>query len=257
MDNVEKRVSDFYRQYLKREPDSAGLQHILELIKTNQIKIEDLPDMFKTSEEYNSLQLWNHACVYTKNGTKMFINQNDHVISKQLAFRYSYEEEEINFLKTKISPGMTVIDIGANIGYHTLLFSKWVKPYGKIFAFEPDPTNFKLLKKNITANQIKNIVSFKNAVSDKNDKISLFLSEDNSGDHRINDLLIFKNDNMRKKIGTHSVKLDSVFSKSQKIDFIKIDIQGSEIQALNGMQNILKNRKNSYFNDDSGPYNKT
>ena len=149
---------------------------------------------------------------------------------------------------------MTVIDIGANIGYHTLLFSKWVKPYGKIFAFEPDPTNFKLLKKNITANQIKNIVSFKNAVSDKNDKISLFLSEDNSGDHRINDLLIFKNDNMRKKIGTHSVKLDSVFSKSQKIDFIKIDIQGSEIQALNGMQNILKNRKNISMLIEFWPY---
>ena len=114
--------------------------------------MEDLPDMFKISEEYNSLQLWNHACIYTKNGTKMFINKNDHVISKQLAFHYSYEEEEINFLKTKILPGMTVIDIGVNIGYHTLLFSKWVKPHGKIFAFEPDPTNFKLLKKNLTAN---------------------------------------------------------------------------------------------------------
>ena len=82
----------------------------------------------------------------------------------------------------------------------------------------------------------------------------MFLSDDNTGDHRIKNFFIFPNDSKRSKININSVKLDSVFSKSQKIDFIKIDIQGSEIQALQGMDFLLKNNQNISMLIEFWPY---
>lgn len=83
-------------------------------------------------------------------GHKMFLDCKD---SLNLSINNGiYEEFETNIVKEEIKKGDIVLEIGANIGYYTLIFAKLVGEKGKVFAFEPDPTNFALLKKNIEIN---------------------------------------------------------------------------------------------------------
>src|SRR5258708_2796683 len=165
-------------------------------------------------------------------GQRMWLDDKD---SLELATREIYEPMETALFKKEIKSGQTVLDIGANIGYYTLIAAKLVGPKGKVYAFEPDPTNFKLLKKNVESNGHSNVVLVNQAVSDKNRKARLFLSAMNKGDHRIYD----SNDG-RSSILVRMIRLDDFFLKMDKVvHFIKMDIQGAEAAALEGMKELI------------------
>ena len=165
------------------------------------------------------------------NGNTMYLDTND---TLGLSLNGSYEEFETKLVKKHIKSGDIVVDLGANIGYYTLLFAKLVGETGTVYAFEPDPTNFALLKKNVEINEYKNVVLEQKAVSDKSGSVRLYLNEENKGDHRI-----YNSGEGRKSIAVKSVNLDNYFEVHQRIDFIKMDIQGAEGLALKGMKNIL------------------
>jgi len=145
----------------------------------------------------------------------------------------SYEKE---LMREHVRPGMTVADIGANIGYYTVQFANWTGAAGKVYAFEPDPDNYALLEKNIQSNGYQNIHPYKLAISDKSGAGQLFISEDNRGDHRL-----FDTSQSRRRIPIETASLDDFSNKNQmKIDFIKMDIQGSEYVALRGMKKLIE-----------------
>jgi tRNA G37 N-methylase Trm5 len=114
-------------------------------------------------------------------GHKMYLDSKE---SLDLSIYGVYEEYETDLIKKEIDRGDVVLDLGANIGYYTLLFAKKVGDEGRVYAFEPDPTNFSLLKKNVEINGYRNVVLIQKAVSNKNGKLKLYLNEDNKGDHR-------------------------------------------------------------------------
>jgi len=91
---------------------------------------------------------------------------------------------ETEFIKNNIKKEDIVIDIGANIGYFTLLLSKQVGDKGKVFSFEVETENFKLLEKNVKENHIRNVMLENVAVSEKEGKIKLYLSNVQPGMHR-------------------------------------------------------------------------
>jgi FkbM family methyltransferase len=171
---------------------------------------------------------------------KMFLDPNDTIVSKNLATRGIYESAETEIVRREIKKGDMVLDIGANIGYYTLIFAELVGENGKVFAFEPDPDNFALLNKNVQINNYHNVVLIKKGVSDKNGMAKLYLSEKNKGDHRIYDLF-----DGRKFVEIETIQLDDYFRDyKEKIDFIKVDIQGAEVSAFHGMRNILEKNQN-------------
>ena len=177
-------------------------------------------------------------------GQRMFINPNDTVISKELIGHKVWEPLETKIIQENIKAGMTCIDIGAHIGYYTLLMSKLVGDRGKVYAFEPDPTNYKLLRQNIDANGIQNVVAEQKAVWKKKDKIKLYLSPDNTGDHRIYQANVQPHPTNRQEVEVEAIRLDTYFAKiDSKINFIKMDIQGAECQALTGARRILSDNK--------------
>ena len=182
----------------------------------------------------NSLLIPKYAIV---DGHKIFLDSQD---SLNFSSGENYKPTETEVFKKEISLGNTVLDIGANIGDDTLVLAKLVGNRGRIYAFEPDPDNFRLLKKNVLVNKYKNVVLINKAVSDKNGIIKLFLSDNNKADHRIYDP-----ENKRKYVEVGMISLDSYFkSKRTKIDVVKIDIQGAEMLAFKGMKRLLKNNKN-------------
>lgn len=169
-------------------------------------------------------------------GHKMFLDEKD---SLSLSIWGAFEEFETEIVKKEIKAGDVVLDIGANIGYYTLIFAKLVGENGKVFAFEPDPVNFSLLKKNIETNGYKNVVLIQKAVSNKNEMLKLYLCEENRGDHRIYD----SHDN-RQSVEVEAIRLEDYFKDYEgKIDFIKMDIQGAEGGATQGMFSLLQKNK--------------
>lgn len=163
-------------------------------------------------------------------------NINDKVISQYIKTHGFWEELETLVLTKIIHPGNIVLDIGANAGYYSVLFSKAVGEQGKVFAFEPEVNNYKLLKANLLINDCWNVWHHQKAVSDHIGNAKLFLSSDNLGDHRL------YHTGERKSYEVSMIPLDFYFS-DEHIDFIKIDTQGSELNILRGMKKIIEKNK--------------
>lgn len=169
-------------------------------------------------------------------GHKIFLDEND---SLRLSLKGSYGKFETEFLKNEIKKGDTVLDLGANIGYYTLLMARLVGKEGKVYAFEPEPDNFELLTKNVKTNGYTNVVLEQKAVSNKSGKVKLFLSEEHKSDHQI----IGSTEN-RNFVEVDAVSLDDYFNNSEQISFIKSNIQGAEGLAIQGMSDIFRRSEN-------------
>lgn len=169
--------------------------------------------------------------------------KND-VMSHSFVSNNTYWEPHItNFVKlyNTFYGIQNIIDVGANFGYHTLLFSNEVKQ--SVFAFEPQLQNFTLLEKNIKDNNKTNIIPYNLACGDINCDVQMPIIKDikykvNMGDFTPNIV-----DEFNDTTTTKSILLDDVIGVSSKIDLIKIDVQGWEQKVLVGSDNILKTHK--------------
>ncbi|TLD68426.1 FkbM family methyltransferase [Phragmitibacter flavus] len=165
-------------------------------------------------------------------GQRMLLDTND---ALNLALNRIYEPAETELLQKLIKPGDTIVDVGANIGYYSLIFAKAVGPTGTVFGFEPDPGNFSLLTQNLKLNGHENVTMVNKAVTDKSGEIELFVSPGCPADHRIYD-----SGDGRQKLTIPAVALDDYFSEIKaQIDLIKMDIQGAEFFAVKGMKKVL------------------
>ena len=167
----------------------------------------------------------------------MFLDPND---SLRLSLWGEYEPFETRLFTSHIQSGHVVLDIGANIGYYTLLAARLVGPQGAVYAFEPDPDNFALLQKNIHRNGYRNVVLKNQAVADENGKIELFKGGENWGGHRIYDP-----GDSQEHITVDAIVLDDFFKgETTDIDLIKMDIEGAEVRAIQGMSTLLEKSAN-------------
>lgn len=169
-------------------------------------------------------------------GHTIFLDESDGL---HLSTRGRHEPFYTEVLAKWIKEGDTVVDVGANIGYFSLIAARAVGARGRVYAFEPDPGNFALLKKNITVNNFDNTTPLQMAVSDRTGGALLFQSDDYMWDHRI-----FDPGEARKTIPVDAVALDDYFRGIKgRIDLIKMDIQGAEGYALRGMRRLFEKNK--------------
>jgi FkbM family methyltransferase len=162
---------------------------------------------------------------------------DDKYVGQRIALE-KYEPYETQLILRQTKVGDVVVDVGANIGYYTVLLADKVGNSGKVFAFEPDKTNFEILKKNIEANKLKNVVLVNAAVGDENEEKILYKSKENLGDHKL------FGDGEKEKVKI--IKLDDYF-KNQKIDLMKIDTQGWEPAVFEGAKKIIERDKPIVF----------
>jgi len=166
-------------------------------------------------------------------GNTIYLDEHDLL---SLSVVGGHEKTSINIVKKEVKEGDIAIDVGANIGYYTLLLAKLVGPTGHVYAFEASPKNFAILEKNVKVNNYKNVTLIQNVVSNKNEQISFYMS----GKYK-NQNFLFKPDNVYDEIKIQSIALDEYFKNQNNIDFIKIDIAGAESLVLDCMDSILKN----------------
>jgi FkbM family methyltransferase len=197
-----------------------------------------LPAIFGI-KKFGDLPVINRCLFYyrwSSYGNMMYYDANDKIITQSLLRYGSWEGTETRKFKSILRRDMTVLDLGANIGWYTLIACRKVGEKGKVFAFEPDPTNCFLLRKNVKINNYSNVVVEQKAVLDESRRVNLFLDQDNRGDHRI-----FDSSDGRSWITVDGVSLDDYFRDERKqIDVIKMDIQGAEMLALLGMDKLIR-----------------
>ena len=147
----------------------------------------------------------------------------------------TYEkDDELQIFLSHLTPGMTVIDIGANIGLYSLLAGKTVGPTGKVIAFEPVPEIFGRLEKHILLNGVINIVPQCLAISDANGSHTFFSGRYGSLGS------LFRQETSR-TITVPTETLDSFLRRNaiKKVDAVKVDAEGAEMHILRGMEQLL------------------
>jgi FkbM family methyltransferase len=153
-----------------------------------------------------------------------------------------YEPEVCGFLRTILQPGDNFIDVGAHVGYFTILASELIGS-GEVWSFEPEEDNYDGLVANIGENTCENIAPFRFCVGDENKDVELIVNLDNDGGHSIFDPSTHpfnartrKNDTVKQTVPM--VTLDSVIDFIPKA--IKIDTEGSEFNVLKGSERIIR-----------------
>jgi FkbM family methyltransferase len=159
----------------------------------------------------------------------------DRVLSGHLASGAPYEPFQTQLALNDLREGDVVLDLGANIGYYSLLLARQVGPTGTVFALEPDPDNFALLTRNVERNGYRNVILLQKAATEFSGKTRLYLAGDNSGDHRV-----YKCDGGRPSLEVETARVDDLLSDpGLQLALVKMDIQGAEGLALAGMTGVL------------------
>lgn len=162
-------------------------------------------------------------------------------LTEALLLRGIWEPVTSRLIGAILKPGDAVLDVGANIGYYSILAGKLVGRQGRVFAFEPDPYTFELLRKNIELNGLTGVVEpVCKAVGQQQATAKLFLSPEDSGDHRLFD----PGDGRAESVPVECVRLDDFLLKEapgliERLRLVKMDIQGYEVAAYRGMQGFL------------------
>ncbi len=151
----------------------------------------------------------------------------------------TYESETQEVFEKYIEPNHTVYDIGANVGYFSLFASIITGEMGKVYSFEPIKDNLNMLTKHVDLNNINNVVVYNYAIADCDKNIKFTNSENKSANTYITNSPMFDSSPV---INIQARSLDSLFieDKLSPPNFIKIDIEGAEYDALKGAQEIIK-----------------
>jgi len=172
-------------------------------------------------------------------GFNLYLDRKDPGISETLRkpkyFRKWHREPEfMDLIEAEVNKGDSAFDLGANIGYVTMHLAHYVGEGGKVYAVEPSPRNFSILKKTIEVNKIGHIVEAQQlAISSKTGTRELNISKESN----LNSFA--KTKHTTKTIEVKTTSIDDFFKDRRFPNFIKMDIEGAEVDALAGIDKIL------------------
>lgn len=195
-------------------------------------------------------RLWRRreVVVRLKNGYQIAVREGEFIGNNIINTR-CHDASLGEFLWRLVRQGDTCIDVGANIGYVTLLMAAQCSPNGNCISFEADPSLFDQLVENIGRNDISHITPVNAAVSDNNGTVSFQKAGDfNMGLGRV------VNDPTSSSFQVSAVRLDEYFAKLDCARVVKIDVEGHELKVLKGMRSALEAKKveNVVFEEHGG-----
>ena len=140
-------------------------------------------------------------------------------------------EPSIDHLSYVVPSGSTVLDVGANVGFFTVLFSKWVTRTGQVIAIEPELRNIRELKKSIARSRCRNVEIIEAAAAETEGDLFLSLNPNNPADHRLAEA----------GIPIKAITIDALLRARNwpEVSLIKIDVQGAEPRVIAGASETI------------------
>ncbi len=240
------KVITAYRVVLGREPENDA---VLDLM-CRQPSLEALSFKLFASEEFRrrialgelpaSSQKW--VCAEIRHGLRLWIDLMDQGVGAG-ALKDSWEQEETRFILSHLDSGSCFVDVGANIGWFTILAAHKVGPEGRVYAFEPRPDLFLRLRDSVSANDFRGRCFLKNfalGLEDGELPLASVPEEYNPGHSYL----------VRGQVDSGAVVLATVpihrlddCGLERKVDLLKIDVEGAEAMVIGGAQELLKRDK--------------
>jgi FkbM family methyltransferase len=174
-----------------------------------------------------------------RHGATVVLNPRDPVVSGALTLGV-YEKPETKFFCAACRPGMTFLDVGANVGYYTALAISRIGK-GRIVALEPDAESFRYLEQTVAANGATNVACVRKGAAAHDGVLTLHTSSLNRGDNRL-----YANQLADDSAEVETCRVDTLLSELgiESVDLIKMDVQGFEGHVLRGMRNTLARSSN-------------
>jgi FkbM family methyltransferase len=233
---------------LKAVPDYAAWFIISRLRRLPRARLADIRYSFITSY----YRLLNIRLVKRRiHASIMLLDVADPGLSRQLLLNKTREPLQTKLVKELVRPGMVIAEIGANLGYYLLIEARLIGSTGKIYATEPVPKNFQILARNIALNHYEDRVeSYPLAISDKDGVAKIAIKS--ASNHatmfidrtKISELGARSLDReVRKVSDVKTATLDNFLLGKRPVDFIRMDVEGYEIQIIKGMQKTLEHSR--------------
>jgi FkbM family methyltransferase len=187
------------------------------------------------------LSLGKYTAIANTSIGPIVVNLRDRGVGQPIFLNRSWEINDTRYLEGNLFPDSIFIDIGANIGYYTILSSRLVGAHGTVFSFEPNQHNFQMLAKSVALNRCENVTAHQLALGETDKRQWLYKSSSNYGDHRF---AIHEFEKNREKEMVSIMRLDSFLNAlpAEKKIAIKMDVQGLETQVIRGMKRLLDER---------------
>lgn len=183
----------------------------------------------------------NNVIVEARYG-KMLVNVHDTYVGRSFLKYGEFSEYEVELFKWAIRPGMNVVDVGANIGAHTVVFSELVGNDGKVLAFEPQPHLFHMLCANVALNELRNVSCYQEAIGDGS---SVPFAE-----------VDLDQENNMGGLSLPSIKADRRIVTNEldvPCHFLKIDVEGMELEVLRGAAGMIGQCKPMLYVENDWP----
>lgn len=173
----------------------------------------------------------------TTHGVRLQLPGRDVTILPSL-MNGTYEVLELELLEQLLRPGMTVVDVGANVGIHSSIAARAIAPSGTVYSFEPVPENFQILVANLARNAITNVVVEQLAVGSEVGDSTIYLEDRSIGTHS---LLRRESSTLAKSLSVSVTTLDTYFNDKlpDVVHLLKIDVEGFEPNVLMGARGLL------------------
>jgi len=226
-----------YRLLLGREPEDP--QAVEAYPETSRLEIVD---RFITSPEFLASGISSlgprhrRYMVELDNGLRFWLLSGDQYVSPAMATG-NYEEIETAFVRRHVTPGMAVLDVGANLGWFTAHLALLVGPGGRVDAFEPRSDLLDLLTRTIAENRLTNVTTHNFALGSQNSRGQVIWSLHDvnpGGTHLVSPDVVMR-DVVAQPVLVKT--LDACIS--HRVDFMKLDVEGSELSVFRGADRIL------------------
>jgi FkbM family methyltransferase len=170
-------------------------------------------------------------------GDRLYADSLDRYLAAVAWSRGWLAGRERAFAERTLRRGMVAVDVGANVGFHTLLMARCVGATGRVHALEPEPRNFRLLARAVAEAGYGQVRLHRAAAARCAGLVPLYLARDNRGDHRLTPAR-----EARAHVMVTAVALDELLAEEVRVDLIKIDVQGAEAEVLAGLAHTLARR---------------
>ncbi len=234
-----------YKILLNREPESDSvINEKLASCKTNSDLVSNIMDSIEFKNRFDiSTKDSNDSWVITEHplGFRMWVNLADKVISGNI-IKNNYEPLEVSFVKKNVKDGDLAIDIGANIGFYSLLFSKCVGPSGHVIGFEPLPFLHEAAIRSVNENGYNQCRIHNVALGAESGEAQLLYAPESpnwGGAYLSFDGIKKEN----QSLVSVPIRPLSDFVGDERINFIKIDVEGAESIVLGSSRQVLKEHK--------------